>query len=56
LQIAIQLSSEDSYYSCASLIHPSFFTVDDAKVAQAPLLLIPSKDEADLVNMDFDDI
>ncbi|KAI8578831.1 hypothetical protein K450DRAFT_244741 [Umbelopsis ramanniana AG] len=47
-KIAIQLSAQESYYSAASLIHPSFFVVDDAKVAQAPLLVIPSKDEADL--------
>ncbi|CAM0139611.1 hypothetical protein VKS41_004568 [Umbelopsis sp. WA50703] len=47
-KIAIQLSARDSYYSAASLIHPSFFAVEDAEGAQAPLLLIPSKDEADL--------
>ncbi|GAB5591086.1 hypothetical protein Unana1_05986 [Umbelopsis nana] len=47
-KIAIQLSAKDSYYSAASLIHPSFFNTDDAKAAQAPLLVLPSKDEDDL--------
>ncbi|KAG2179991.1 hypothetical protein INT43_003778 [Umbelopsis isabellina] len=47
-KIAIQLSARDKYYSAASLIHPSFFANEDAEGAQAPLLLIPTKDEADL--------
>jgi len=48
MKIAIQLSAKDSYYSAAALLHPSFFNTDDAKAAQAPLIVLPSQDEADL--------
>ncbi|CAM0137520.1 unnamed protein product [Umbelopsis sp. WA50703] len=47
-KIAIELSGKDSYYSAASLIHPSWFTLEDADAAQAPLLLIPAQNDPDL--------
>ncbi|KAH8547499.1 Alpha/Beta hydrolase protein [Umbelopsis sp. PMI_123] len=46
-KIAIELSGKDSYYSAASLIHPSMFTLEDADAAQAPLLLIPAQNDPD---------
>jgi hypothetical protein len=48
-QIAIQLSGEDSYYNSTCLIHPSRLEVKDAEAALAPLLMITSSGETNLV-------
>jgi len=40
-------SSEDGFEASAAA-HPSFLTEEDAEVVNCPILLLPSKDEADL--------
>ncbi|ORX93391.1 alpha/beta-hydrolase [Basidiobolus meristosporus CBS 931.73] len=42
------LATRDGSFSAASLIHPSLLADEDAELAEAPILLIPSKDEPDL--------
>ena len=43
------LSGEDvGIFQATAAAHPSFLTVEDAKVVNCPILLLPSKDEADL--------
>ncbi|ORX94690.1 hypothetical protein K493DRAFT_220849 [Basidiobolus meristosporus CBS 931.73] len=41
------LATRDSSFAAASLIHPSLFEDEDAVHAQAPLMLISTKDEPD---------
>jgi len=36
-------------YSGAAFIHPSVFTNEEAKHVKAPIILVPSKDEADML-------
>lgn len=48
-KMAILLSGEDSYYGSTCLIHPSRLVPQDAEAALAPLLMISSIEEADLV-------
>ncbi|KAK9686180.1 hypothetical protein K7432_015246 [Basidiobolus ranarum] len=43
----ISFSSLAFAFAAASLIHPSFLADEDAEHAQAPILLIPTKDEPD---------
>lgn len=40
-------------YGATASAHPSFLTVEDAALVNAPILLLPSKDEADLVRAVF---
>ncbi|RUS34906.1 hypothetical protein BC938DRAFT_477872 [Jimgerdemannia flammicorona] len=47
-KIAITATGKDSWYAGAALIHPSQLILEDAQKAQGPILLLPSKDEADL--------
>lgn len=48
-KLALQAVSDGTTYAGAAFIHPSLFATEDAKLVQAPVLLIPTKDEADLV-------
>ncbi|KAK9753440.1 hypothetical protein K7432_017962, partial [Basidiobolus ranarum] len=41
------LATRDGSFAAASLIHPSLLADEDAEHAQAPILLIPTKDEPD---------
>ncbi|RUS21856.1 Alpha/Beta hydrolase protein [Endogone sp. FLAS-F59071] len=47
-KIAVTATGADSWYAGAALIHPSQITTSDAEKANAPILLLPSKDEGDL--------
>ncbi|KAI9018483.1 Alpha/Beta hydrolase protein [Phycomyces nitens] len=47
-KIAVQVTAVDPFFAAASLIHPSFIDVKDAEKANAPILAIPSKNEADM--------
>lgn len=44
----IRIQDTETYAATASA-HPSFLTVEDAALVNCPILLLPSKDEADLV-------
>lgn len=48
-KMAILLSGEDSYYCSTCLIHPSRLVPRDAEAALAPLLMITSIEESNLV-------
>ncbi|KAI9276153.1 Alpha/Beta hydrolase protein [Sporodiniella umbellata] len=47
-KIAVQTTARSSFFAGASMIHPSFVDNKDAELANAPILAIPSKDEADM--------
>ncbi|KAF9181595.1 hypothetical protein BGZ51_005311 [Haplosporangium sp. Z 767] len=42
-------SEEDSTFLCAGGPHPSFYNVEAAKDVKAPLIILASKDEADMI-------
>ena len=46
-------SQDATTYGASASAHPSFLTVEDAAVVNTPILLLPSKDEADLVRLSF---
>ncbi|OZJ02613.1 hypothetical protein BZG36_04286 [Bifiguratus adelaidae] len=47
-KIAVQATGESKDYAAAALIHPSFISIDDAKSAQAPVMVLATKDEPDM--------
>jgi len=47
-KIAVQATKDGATFIGAGLIHPSFVTEEDAKVAQAPILALPTKDDPDM--------
>ncbi|KAI8393453.1 dienelactone hydrolase [Radiomyces spectabilis] len=47
-KIGVAMAAEDSFYSAATMVHPSFVDVKDAEKANAPILALPSKDEPDM--------
>jgi hypothetical protein len=49
-KMAILLSGEDAFYCSTCLIHPSRLEVKDAEAALAPLLMITSIEESNLVS------
>ncbi|KAI8063199.1 Alpha/Beta hydrolase protein [Gongronella butleri] len=48
-KMAIQYSGEEDFIVGSSLIHPSMLNQSDFAKAKAPILLIPTKDEPDLL-------
>lgn len=47
-KIAVQATVVDPWYTGVALIHPAKLELSDAEKVQAPVLLLPSKDEPDL--------
>ncbi|ORX47056.1 alpha/beta-hydrolase [Hesseltinella vesiculosa] len=47
---SIEYAAKHDFVVGAALIHPSMMTLGDFKMAKSPLLLIPTKDEPDLVS------
>lgn len=48
-KMAWHAAQDGSTYAAAAFIHPSFFTPDDAKFLQVPIINLPTKDEPDMV-------
>jgi len=46
-RISVMATGTDSWYAGAALIHPAPLVKSDAENAQAPILLLPSKDDGD---------
>jgi len=48
-KMAIQAGAEIPEIKGVGLVHPSFMAQEDFEKVQSPVLILPSKDEADLV-------
>jgi len=48
-KMAWHAAQDGSTYAAAAFIHPSFFTPDDAKLLQVPIINLPTKDDPDMV-------